>query len=81
MPLELNEHVDALAHITAYIVAREPGARLQNQQRKLLDRALRRVGVDSGHRSGMAGIDRAQEGKRLDPALSPVSAYGTDLRL
>ena len=51
--------------IVADVVAVELGAGLEREQHDLLDRALGAVGMDRGHRAGMAGIDRAQEGEGL----------------
>ena len=68
-----------LADIMMHVVAPQPRARLKHQQRDLLDRAFGAVGMDSGHRSRMAGIDRAQESISLGPAQladdDPVGAH------
>src|SRR3546814_9051720 len=56
---------------------------LQHQEGELLDRALRRIGMDRGHRAGMAGVDRAQEGEGFDPAQfaedNPVGPHSEEI--
>src|SRR4051812_35788235 len=59
---QLDEHVDGAADIMAHVLAVELGAALEDEEDDLLDRPLRAVGVDGGHRAGVAGIDRAEEG-------------------
>ena len=83
-----------LRDVVADVVAAELGAGLEREQDDLLDRALGAVGVDGGHRAGMAGVDRAQEGEGLVAAQlaedDPVGPHaqrggeqvvGADLRL
>ena len=62
---ELNINADDRTHIVNHVVAAKPCTSLQDQEGNLLDRALRAVGVDRGHGTGMSGVDRAQESVRL----------------
>src|SRR3546814_7367708 len=65
---KLQNQVDGRPHISEDILALERRAPFQHQQRELLERPLDAVGVDRRHRSGMPGIDCAQEGEGFGAA-------------
>src|SRR5258708_6346145 len=60
-PLELHDDVDDAGHIMDDVFAAKLGPRLQDDQRKLFDRAFRTVGMDSGEGARVAGVDRTKE--------------------
>ncbi len=67
MPFELHEHIHHAAHIIDNVRAAQLHAGLQDDERHLLNRAFRAVGMNGGERAGMAGVDRAQERIGLRP--------------
>ena len=73
----LDEDVDDAPDMVDHVATTKIGARLQRHQRQLIDRARRIVGMDGGHRAGMAARHCTQKRKGLSPAqLAQDDAVG-----
>ena len=57
--LQLNEDVDDVGHIRHHVLPSQLNPRMQDDQCQLLDRTLRRVGMNGGERPWMPRVDRA----------------------
>ena len=74
---QLHINVDLRPHIMLDLVTTQACAALQDEQRNLLDCARRAVGMYRRHRSGMAGVDRAQKRERFGaPQFANDDAVG-----
>ena len=62
---ELNIDIDAGTNIMSDTVAVQMGAGFQHEENKLLNGAFGAVGMDGGHRPGVASVDRAKESESL----------------
>ena len=70
-PIQLDDHIDHPRDIGLHLVPTQIYSGRQRQQRDLVQRTGRTVGMHGRERSRMAAVDRTQERKGLAAAQFP----------